>query len=89
MFCYDGAAHGCTVGSFDPAAVPVYGEYNVGFSQTYANVLLPTLPANSGIILINTGVGGTGFHYNNWNVPNGTSNPRLPASTIPPISILI
>jgi len=43
----------------------------VGFSQTYANFLLQTLPADQGIVLINTGVGGTGFHDGNWVAPNG------------------
>ena len=70
MFCW-GAQHGCATGSFAPAAVPVYGEDNVGFAQTYANLLLQTLPAGHGVVLVNTGVGGTGFHDGNWVVPNG------------------
>ena len=41
MFCWSG--RGCTQNSFAPAAVPLYGESNVGFSQTFANLLLPTL----------------------------------------------
>ena len=51
--------------------VPLFGEFNVGFSQTFANLLLPTLPADHGIVLLNTGVGGTGFIDGNWVVPNG------------------
>jgi hypothetical protein len=51
--------------------VPLPGESNVGFSQTYANLLLQTLPANEGILLVNTGVGGTGFHDGNWVAPSG------------------
>ena len=70
MFCW-GAQHGCTTGSFSPAAVPLYGENNVAFSQTYANLLLQTLPADHGVVLVNTGVGGTGFHDGNWVIPKG------------------
>jgi hypothetical protein len=57
--------------TFIPAAVPLQGEYNVGFSQTFANLLLPTIPADHGIVLLNTGVGGTGFVDGRWVVPNG------------------
>ena len=57
--------------SFDTATVPLVNELNVGFSQTFANLLLPTLPADQGIVLINTGVGGTGFRDNRWTVPEG------------------
>ena len=57
--------------SFDTATVPLVNELNVGFSQTFANLLLPTLPADQGIVLINTGVGGTGFRDNRWTVPDG------------------
>lgn len=39
--------------------VPLFNEHNVGFSQTFANLLLPTLPDDHGIVLLNTGVGGT------------------------------
>lgn len=70
MFCWKGQ-RGCATGSFAPAQVPIYGESNVGFSQTYANLLLQTLPPNHGVILVNTGVGGTGFHAREWNAPNG------------------
>jgi len=57
---------------FAPARVPLCGEKNVGFSQTFANLLLATLPADHGVITVNNGVGGTGFWDNNWDVPNGT-----------------
>lgn len=70
MFCWNG--HGCTPGEFIPAKVPVYGEFNVGFSQTFANLLLPTLPEDHGVVIINTGVGGTGFSDGRWVVPNGS-----------------
>jgi hypothetical protein len=70
MFCWN-AQHGCTTGTFSEASYPVYGESNVGFSLTFANLLLQTLPVNQGVVLINTGVGGTGFHDGNWVVPNG------------------
>ena len=59
MFCWSG--RGCEAGSFTPATVPMYNEVNVGFGQTFANLLLPTLPEGHGIVLLNTGVGGTGF----------------------------
>jgi hypothetical protein len=42
--------------------VPLPGESNVAFSQTFANLLLQTLPDDHGVVLVNTGVGGTGFH---------------------------
>jgi hypothetical protein len=58
-------------GTFKPAAVPLSGESNVGFSQTFANLLLPTLPEGHGIVVMNTGVGGTGFSDGRWVVPNG------------------
>lgn len=67
-FCWSG--RGCKAGTFSPARVPLYNELNVGFSQTFANLLLPTLPESHGIILLNTGVGGTGFSDGNW-VPDG------------------
>ena len=41
-------------GSFVPAAYPVYNEANVGFSLTFANLLLQTLPPNEGVIIVNT-----------------------------------
>jgi len=69
MFCWSG--HGCTEGTFAPAAVPLYGESNVGFSQTFANLLLQTLPADHGVVTLNTGVGGTGFIDHRWTVPDG------------------
>lgn len=68
-FCWSGRR--CTKGTFAPAAVPLFGESNVGFSQTYANLLLQTLPPGTGLILLNTGVGGTGFREGNWVAPNG------------------
>ena len=68
-FCWSG--RGCTAGSFEPAKVPLHNEANVGFSQTFANLLLPTLPKGQGIVLLNTGVGGTGFSDNQWVVPDG------------------
>lgn len=58
--------------TFAPARVPLWGETNVGFSQTFANLLLATLPADAGVIILNTGVGGTGFFDHRWGVPNGT-----------------
>lgn len=39
--------------------MPLFNEHNVGFSQTFANLLLDTLPEDHGIVLLNTGVGGT------------------------------
>ena len=62
---------GNSKGRFAPASVPVYGESNVGFSQTFANLLLPTLPDGHGVIIVNNGVGGTGFQDGDWDVPNG------------------
>jgi hypothetical protein len=70
MFCWK-AEQGCTPGTFAPAKYPVYNEANVGFSLTFANLLLQALPANDGVVLINTGVGGTGFQDGQWVVPNG------------------
>lgn len=70
MYCWS-SSHGCKVGTFVPAAVPLFGESNVGFAQTYANLLLQTLPEGHGVVLINTGVGGTGFEDGNWDVPAG------------------
>ena len=69
MFCWD--AVGCTAGTFAPAEVPVYGELNVGFSHTFANLLLPTLPRGHGIVLVNTGKGGSSFHSGDWTAPDG------------------
>jgi len=69
MFCWSG--RGCAAGSFAPAAIPVYGESNVGFSLTFGNLLQQTLPAGHGVVLVNTGVGGTGFVEGNWLPPNG------------------
>ena len=69
-FCW-GAQHGCTKGTFLPAQVPLPGESNVGFSQTFANLLLQTLPDDHGVVLVNTGVGGTGFHAKEWTPPDG------------------
>jgi hypothetical protein len=70
MFCW-GGQRGCTKGTFLPASAPLVNEDNVGFSQTYGNLLLQTLPATEGVILVNTGVGGTGFHDGNWDAPSG------------------
>lgn len=72
MFCWK-AEQGCTPGTFVPAQVPVYNEKNVGFSLTFANMLLQSFPTGNGhgVILINTGVGGTGFQDGEWDVPNG------------------
>ena len=70
MFCWDGIpmkrSHGCTPGRFAPAAVPVSNEFNVGFSQTFANLLLPTLPKDHGVLLVNTCEGETGFVTGDW-----------------------
>ena len=73
-------SYGNCKGTFKPAAVPLYNELNVGFSQTFANLLLPTLPADHGIVLLNTGVGGTGFSDGNWVVPNGRLTVRAIAA---------
>ena len=70
MFCWSGYPT-CTEGTFAPAAVPLYGESNVAFSQTFANLLLQTLPADHGVVTLNTGVGGTGFIDNRWTAPGG------------------
>ena len=83
MFCW-GGQRGCTKGSFAPAATPVYGESNVGFSLTFANLLLQTLPPGHGVIIINTGVGGTGFHDGNWAPPNG----RLAVQSVAAVTAL-
>jgi hypothetical protein len=70
MYC--GTGNRCTNNSFAVAQVPVYNELNVGFSLTFANLLLQTLPPNEGVVLTNTGVGGTGFGCDGeWVVPNG------------------
>ena len=37
----------------------------VGFSLTFANLLMQSLPDDEGVLLLNTGVGGTGFHDGN------------------------
>jgi len=58
-------------GKFSPSKVPLAGESNVGFSQTFANLLLPTLPSDHGIVTVNTGVVGTGFVDSRWTVPGG------------------
>lgn len=73
-------SYGSCKGTFKPAAVPLYNELNVGFSQTFANLLLPTLPADHGIVLLNTGVGGTGFSDGDWVVPNGRLTVRAIAA---------
>lgn len=64
-------SYGNCEGTFRAAKVPLYNEVNVGFSQTFANLLLPTLPDDHGIVLLNTGVGGTGFQDGRWAVPDG------------------
>ena len=69
-YCFSGLLE-CTAREFSPAKVPLFGETNVGFSQTFANLLLPTLPEDHGIVLLNAGVGGTGFQDGNWVVPDG------------------
>ena len=73
-------SYGNCKGTFKPASVPLYNELNVGFSQTFANLLLPTLPPDEGIVLLNTGVGGTGFSDGNWVVPNGRLTVRAIAA---------
>ena len=65
MFAWQANATSAT-GTFQPASLPVFNEHNVGFSQTFANLLLPTLPPDHGVIIVNTGVGGTGFYDKNW-----------------------
>ena len=62
---------GPRAGTFAPAQYPVFNEANVGFSLTYAHLLLATLPASEGVVLVNTGVGGTGFHKSEWNATTG------------------
>jgi hypothetical protein len=69
-YCW-AAQHGCATGTFLPSQVPLPGESNVAFSQTFANLLLQTLPDDHGVVLVNTGVGGTGFHAHEWNAPDG------------------
>ena len=73
-------SYGNCKGKFRAAEVPLYNELNVGFSQTFANLLLPTLPEDHGIVLLNTGVGGTGFSDGNWVVPNGPLTERAIAA---------
>lgn len=71
-YCWNNKRAGvCANGTFVPAEVPLFNEANVGFSQTYANLLLQTLPIGHGIIIVNTGVGGTGFSDGDWVVPQG------------------
>jgi hypothetical protein len=70
MFCWKGQG-GCSTGTFSTAKYPIYGETNVGFSLTFANMLQQSLPADEGVVLVNTGVGGTGFYAHEWNPPNG------------------
>jgi hypothetical protein len=60
--------------TFTPARVPLWGETNVGFSQTFAHLLLATLPADHGVITLNNGVGGTGFFDKEWNVNASANN---------------
>ena len=67
-YCYSDGLLECTARAFSPAKVPLFGETNVGFSQTFANLLLPTLPEDHGIVLLNTGVGGTGFQDGYWKI---------------------
>jgi hypothetical protein len=62
---------GPRAGTFAPAQYPVFNEANVGFSLSYAHLLLATLPASEGVVLVNTGVGGTGFHKSEWNATTG------------------
>lgn len=76
MFC--GTGSGCSANTFAPASVPLYNEMNVGFSQSFANTLLPSLAANQGIILVNGAVGGTGFSNGYW----FTTNQGLTANAI-------
>jgi len=67
MYCWDRKQP-----SFEPAQYPICNDANVGFSLTYANLLYQTLPPGHGVVIISTGVGGTGFHDHNWGAPNGT-----------------
>ena len=70
MYCW--SVNGvCKNGTFATAAVPLYNERNVGWSLTFANLLFQTLPPNHGVVIVNTGVGGTGFREGNWYPPNG------------------
>lgn len=70
MFCWR-PMRGCVPGTFAPAVRPLYNEANVGWSLTFANLLLATLPATDGVVLVNTGVGGTGFYTGAWAPPAG------------------
>jgi hypothetical protein len=67
----------CKYGDFAPAGFPhgggLWGEKGVGFSKTFANLLLETLPEDHGVVVLNTGVGGTGFVDGRWAVPDGGS----------------
>ncbi len=77
MFCWSSSLN-CTSGTFAPASVPLYNEQNVGFSQSFAALYLTMLPANHGIVLVNTAVSGTGFYGGNW----FTSNQGLTAQML-------
>ena len=67
----------CKYGDFAPAGFPhgggLWGEAGVGFSKTFANLLLESLPEDHGVVVLNTGVGGTGFIDGRWTVPGGGS----------------
>lgn len=68
----------CKFGDFAPAGFPhmdstLWGEKGVGFSKTFANLLLESLPEDHGVVVLNTGVGGTGFIDGRWDVPGGGS----------------
>jgi lysophospholipase L1-like esterase len=76
MYCWT-VLIGCTPGTFAPAVVPLYGETNVGFAQTFANLLLPTLSPNHGIVLLNAGAGGTGFVTGQWSTSNTGDTAQL------------
>lgn len=67
MFCWRGACNG----TFTAAHVPLYNEANVGWALTVGNLLQQTLPDDHGVVLVNTGVGGTGFYTGAWLPPNG------------------
>jgi hypothetical protein len=85
-FCWSG--RGCALDEFAAAAVPLFNEVNVGFSQTFANLLLPTLPKEHGIVLLNTGVGGTGFVDGKWNVPDKSGNGSLTTQSVAAVKAL-
>lgn len=68
-------------GKFAPASAPAHGEDDVGFSQTFANLLLPTLPDGHGVVIVNDGVGGAGFQDGRWDVPNGPLAQNAVAAT--------